>query len=142
VSGGFTHAAIKFLSSFVHQFCVYSSLIAGAVAHVLYQVFLLSFASVFVFIIGQHQVTSVHFVVCFLFCFVSCLLFWLLVCACRSRWGPCMSHEALPGHTCNHPSFLPKELLLLCSALLLAENGQFSKACINRPTRFLQAITY
>ena len=30
--------------------------------------------------------------------------FVLFVCACRSRWGPCMSHEALPGHSCNLPS--------------------------------------
>ncbi len=39
------------------------------------------------------------------FCFpvvVTCF-----VCACRPRRGPCMSHEALPGHKCNLPSFLP-----------------------------------
>jgi hypothetical protein len=38
----------------------------------LYQVFLLCFASVFVFIIGRHQVTFVHFVVCH--CFVLSLV--------------------------------------------------------------------
>ena len=41
-------------------------------------------------------------VVCY---FVLCFDF-SLVCACRSRWGPCMRHEALSGHTCK-PSFLP-----------------------------------
>jgi hypothetical protein len=40
----------------------------------LYQVFLLCFASVFVFIIGQHEVTFVYFVVCLLFWFVSCFV--------------------------------------------------------------------
>ena len=47
----------------------------------------------------------------FTFCLVFVLSLVLFVCACRSRWGPCMSHEALPGHSCNLPSFHAK----LCS---------------------------
>ena len=44
---------------------------------------------------------------CWVF-YVSVLVF-ILLCACRSRWSPCMSHEALSGHTCNLPSFLPSK---------------------------------
>ena len=44
-----------------------------------------------------------YFVLCFDF---SLVCVSLSACACRSRWGPCMSHEALSGHTCK-PSFLP-----------------------------------
>ena len=38
-------------------------------------------------------------------CFKSLFSVLIFVCACRSRWSPCMGHEALPGHTCNLPSF-------------------------------------
>ena len=38
-------------------------------------------------------------------CFMSPSVLVLIFYACHSRWSPCMSHEALSGHTCNLPSF-------------------------------------
>ena len=60
----------------------------------------------------QHSTEATHHI-CTLMLFyfmlsgVLCLCFgFCFVCACRSRWSPCMGHEALPGHTCKS-SFLP-----------------------------------
>src|SRR6476469_9680798 len=45
---------------------------------------------------------------------------WVFVCACRSRWSPCMSHEALSGHVCKLPSFFLCRLLLHASLQMYA----------------------
>ena len=71
--------------------------------------------------------------------FVWSVLFFsfvLFVCACRSRWGPCMSHEALPGHSCNLPSFLRSILGVRTgtpNAAVLGELGRFPVAA-RRPS--------
>jgi hypothetical protein len=49
----------------------------------------------------------------FLFRFVLCLVF---VCVCMSLpLGPCMSHEALSGHTCNISSFQHRRVGSACA---------------------------
>src|SRR6476659_3675084 len=66
----------------------------------------------FAIVICQHQMgVCTLWVICFVVLFsVSVLVsVWVFVCACRSRWSPCMSHEALSGHVCKLPSFLPSK---------------------------------
>src|SRR6476646_10824846 len=68
----------------------------------------------FAIVTCQHQKGVCRlWVICFLVLFLLLFLVsvWFLVCACRSRWSPCMSHEALSGHICNLPSFLPPRLV-------------------------------
>ena len=47
--------------------------------------------------------------------------------ACRSRWSPCMSHEALSGHTCKS-SFLPRWWCMLRRLL----HHRFLLTCVLR----------
>ena len=67
----------------------------------------LFYCSCFCCFLSQHHICTLMLFY-FMLLGVLCLCFGFVcfVCACRSRWSPCMSHEALPGHTCNLPSFL------------------------------------
>ena len=59
--------------------------------------------------LSQHHICTLMLFY-FMLLGVICLCFgFCFVCACRSRWSPCMSHEALPGHTCNLPRGKGKE---------------------------------
>ncbi len=75
---------------------------AGAVAHAFTRCYTVHVCCCF---LSQHQsctLTLFYITLLGVLCFCSGFCF---VCACRSRWSPCMSHEALSGHTCNLPSF-------------------------------------